>query len=149
METMPMINLGAAAFWIALAAVLIAGGWHKVRREQIRQETLLKLIEKTGGLDEAQVNVLFPPPPIPHHWPPAPHRSDPGAARRVLKGFGAIVLSVAAGLVVFFTVVTAFDAMPMRDGIIGFGVAGLIAAVGIGFFAAAKFATGQASLDGQ
>jgi hypothetical protein len=60
---MEFIGVGAAAFWIALAAVLIAASFNKVRREQVKQDTLLRLIEKTGQLDEAQVKLLFPAPP--------------------------------------------------------------------------------------
>jgi hypothetical protein len=53
------ISLGAAAFWIALAAVLISGSYFHFRRERLRQETLLKLVERTGQLDEQQVKALF------------------------------------------------------------------------------------------
>ena len=38
--------MGVVAFWIALAAVLIAGGWAKTRTEAQKHETLRKLIEK-------------------------------------------------------------------------------------------------------
>lgn len=150
--TMPIISLGAAAFWIALAAVLIAGGWHKVRREQIKQETLLKLVEKTGQLDEAQVKLLFPPPPAPPpNWPPAWHKPhDPTANKRGLQGLGAVVVSLGAGIAVLATVITLFgDAAQKKGALVGFGMAGLIAMVGIGFFVASKFAVGQAPPDGR
>ena len=151
--TMPIISLGAAAFWIALAAVLIAGGWHKARREQLKHETLLKLIEKTGQLDEAQVKLLFPPPPPspPPHWPPAWHKSpDPTATKRGLQGLGAVVVSIAAGLAVLATVIMIFGDVAQKKGaVVGFGMAGLIAMLGIGFFFASKFAVGQAPPDGQ
>ena len=34
-----VISIGAAAFWIAVAAVLISGGYFQFRRERLRQET--------------------------------------------------------------------------------------------------------------
>lgn len=149
--TMPIISLGAAAFWIALAAVLIAGGWHKVRREQLKHETLLKLIEKTGQLDEAQVKLLFPPPPTPppQHWPPAWHKSpDPTATQRGLKGLGAVVISIATGLAVLGAVIGIFgDVAQKEEAVVVFGMAGLIAMVGIGFFFASRFATSPAARD--
>jgi len=96
------ISLGAAAFWIALAAVLIAGGYNKFRREKLKQETLLKIIERTGQLDEAQVKLLFPPPPAysPHERPWWAAPPDPFAGRRALRVGGLIVMAVAAGLAV-------------------------------------------------
>lgn len=150
--TIPIISLGAAAFWIALAAVLIAGGWNKVRREQLKQETLLKLIERTGQLEEAQVKLLFPPPPPPpQQWPPSWHKPhDPTATRRGLKGLGAVVISIGAGIAVLATVLTIFGNPAQKQGaVVGFGLAGLIAMIGIGFFVASKFAVGQAPPDGQ
>jgi len=104
------ISLGAAAFWIALAAVLIAGGYNKFRREKLKQETLLKIIERTGQLDEAQVKLLFPPPPAysPHERPWWAAPPDPFAGRRALRVGGLIVMAVAAGLAVLFTVMLNF-----------------------------------------
>ena len=52
------------AFWIALAAVLIAGGWVKSRNEAEKHETLRRLIEKEGAVDEAQMRALLYPPPL-------------------------------------------------------------------------------------
>lgn len=149
--TIPIISLGAAAFWIALAAVLIAGGWHKVRREQIKQDTLLKLIEKTGQLDEAQVKLLFPPPPSQPHWPPAWHKPpDPTANKRTLQGFGIVVFSVGAGLAVLATVIMVFgDVVQKKDAVVGFGMAGLVAMVGIGLYVAARFGVDQTPPDAQ
>src|SRR5262245_37889137 len=115
-----VIGIGAAAFWIALAAVLIAGGINGVRRERLRQETLLRLVEKTGRLDEEQVKALFPPAPShpPHAWVP-PEQPD---ARRGLKIAGTIVLSLAAGLAVFACVLLALGMTVRQDPIqLGFG----------------------------
>ena len=151
METIPVISLGAAAFWIALAAVLIAGGWHKVRREQIKQETLLRLIEKTGRLDEELVKAMFPPPPPPSPWPPPWHRPpDPTEAKRQMQGFGAVVFAVGVGLAVLATVLKLFGDVPKQEAAITwFGIAGLVVMLGIGLFASSKFAMGPPPPDGQ
>ena len=138
------ISLGAFAFWIALAAVLIAGGWFKTRREQIKQETLLRLVERTGQLDEAQVKLLFPPPPA-GPWPPPWHKPhDPLETQRGLRGLGVFVLFVAAGLAVFFTILlSAGTASQQEAAVPGFGAASIVAFAGLGLLAASKFATGR------
>lgn len=142
------IGLGAAAFWIALAAVLIAGGWHKLRREQLKQETLLRLIERTGTLDEAQVKALFPPPPA-TPWPPAWHlKSDPNEGKLVLRGFGVVITFIAVGVAVLFTVMLNFGTPPQQAAAVpGLGAAGLVACIGLGFLVASKFATSSALRD--
>jgi hypothetical protein len=141
MESIPVISLGAAAFWIALAAVLIANGINGVRRERLRQETLLKLVEKTGQLDEHTVRTLFPtPPPLPPHaFGPPPRQPD---GRRGTMIAGTIVLSIAIGIAVFVTILTQFGPPPMREPVAtvtGYAVASLIACFGGGFFVAARF----------
>jgi len=139
------VSLGAFAFWIALAAVLIAGGWFKTRREQIKQETLLRLVERTGQLDEAQVKLLFPPAPPAGPWPPPWHKPhDPLETQRGLRGLGTVLLFVAAGLAAFFTILLTAGTVSQQEAAIpGFGAASLVAFVGLGFIAASKFATGR------
>lgn len=56
------ISVGAAAFWIALAAVLVAGGWWKSRSEAQKHETIRRIVEKTGQVDEVKLKELFEPP---------------------------------------------------------------------------------------
>jgi hypothetical protein len=141
MESIPVISLGAAAFWIALAAVLIANGINGVRRERLRQETLLKLVEKTGKLDEHTVRTLFPtPPPLPPHvFGPPPRQPD---GRRGMKVAGTIVLSIAAGIAVFVTILTQFAPPPMQTPggtVVGYAIASIVACFGLGFFVAARF----------
>ena len=138
MESIPVISLGAAAFWIALAAVLIANGINRVRREKLRQETLLKLVEKTGRLDEQTVKALFPP-PAPHVFSPPPRQPD---GRRGTKIFGTIMLSIAVGIAIFITIITEYGPPQMQDPIgtvIAYAVAALVACLGIGLFVAARF----------
>jgi len=94
--------MGVVAFWIALAAVLIAGGWANTRREAQKHETLRKLIEKGGAIDEAQIRALFYP-PIPSGVPWWVKPRTQGDAYRGLRVVGTIAMCVAIGLIVFFT----------------------------------------------
>jgi hypothetical protein len=133
-----VIGIGAAAFWIALAAVLITGGYFNFRRERLRQETLLRLVEKTGQLDEQQIRALYPPPPpLPAHvWGP-PEYPD---GRRILKVFGTVALSFAAGLAIFFLILFNMGTPGMQlNAIWGFAWSALIACFGVGLFVAARF----------
>lgn len=138
------IELGAAAFWIALAAVLIANGWNATRRAADKQQTLLRLVEKTGQIDEEQLKLIFPP-PQPSAWthlqPPSKPPGDGYHDGRIaMKVVGTILLSIAAGLLILFTIVAIFSSGPVPDeGFLAFGVVGLIAALGTGFFIGARF----------
>jgi hypothetical protein len=132
------ISLGAAAFWLALAAVMIASGWFKLRREAQKQQTLLHLIEKTGQLDEQHVKTLFPPPPpLPPHWFKPPERPS---GRAVLRVFGTIVLSIATGLAILFNILHRLGTpVQQEDAVVGFAVASLVACFGVGLFVASRF----------
>jgi hypothetical protein len=150
-SVVPVISLGAAAFWIALAAVLIAGSYFKWRREAQKQQTLLRLVERTGQLDEQQVKLLFPPPPppgpLPPHWFPPP---NPDAGRQMARIFGTLALSVAVGLTIFFTIRFNFGtALQQENAITGFGAASLIACVGVGLFIATRFMAKPVNRDRQ
>lgn len=138
MESVPVISLGAAAFWIALAAVMIMGGYFNWKREKTRQETLLRLVERTGQLDEQQVKALFPPAPPaqPHVWTPP----EPPDTRRGLKALGTVAFSFAVGLAIFFSILFRMGTPAMKqNAIYGFGWSALIACVGIGIFVASRF----------
>ena len=91
------MDLGAAAFWIFLAAIIIAGIWRKKHVEAMRHETVRFLIEKNQKLDEAQLAQLINPPP-----PPSPEWLSPqhtlGDGWRVLRVFGTILIFIALGL---------------------------------------------------
>jgi hypothetical protein len=127
----PVVSLAWAAFWIALAAVIISGRWLKVRREALKYDTIVRLAEKTGRIDEEQFKLLFPPPhPLPRHWFAPP---EPGQGRMVLRVFGTIVLSVALGLGAVFLVVS----MRPIDG--GAGLVIILAFFGAGLFVASRF----------
>jgi hypothetical protein len=135
------ISLGAFAFWIALAAVLISGSWFKFRREALKQETLLRLIEKTGQIDEQQIKALFPPPPppgpLPPHWFQPP---DAGAGRTLARIFGTLVLSVAAGLAILFTILFQYGTpLQQENAVVGYGATAIVTCVGLGLFIATRY----------
>jgi hypothetical protein len=130
-SVVPVVSLAWAAFWIALAAVIISGRWLKARREALKYDTIVRLAEKTGRIDEEQFKLLFPPPhPLPRHWFAPP---EPGQGRMVLRVFGTIVLSVALGLGAVFLVVS----MRPIDG--GAGLVIILAFFGAGLFVASRF----------
>jgi len=146
-----VISIGAAAFWIALAAVMIASGYFKLRREAQKQQTLLRLMERTGQLDEQQVKLLFPPPPAysPHERPWWAAPPDPLAGQRAMRVGGLIVTALAAGIAVL--------SFALRYGTVNqqdvaqpwLGVAGLLGCLGLGLLVASLFATGPARKDGR
>jgi hypothetical protein len=130
-SVIPVVSLAWAAFWIALAAVIISGRWLKARREALKYDTIVRLAEKTGRIDEEQFKLLFPPPhPLPRHWFAPP---EPGQGRMVLRVFGTIALSVALGLGTVFLVVST---RPI-DGGVGFMI--ILAFFGAGLFVASRF----------
>jgi len=89
------MDMGAAAFWVFLAAVVIAINWRNKHRETMKYEMVRFLIEKNEKLDEKQISELLNPPP-----PPAPEWlvHKPGYAYRGLRATGAVILFLALGL---------------------------------------------------
>ncbi len=75
---------GALGFWIFLAAIIVAGVWEKSRREAEKHETLRRLVEKTGTIDEAKLKELFSP--------AEDEKSRPGTAYRALRITGTILM---------------------------------------------------------
>jgi hypothetical protein len=136
-----VISVGAAAFWIALAAVIISGRWYKLRREALKHETIRHMIEKTGRIDEAQLKELFPAPPppgpLPPHWFQPPEQ---GVGYRTMRVFGTLALFVALGLAICFSILYRFGDPSWRlDAPNGFGVASVVALLGVGLFVASRF----------
>lgn len=131
---MEIINLGPAAFWIMFAAIVIAGDWFRVRKETLRHETLRRIIERTGQIDEAQLKALIQSPsPGWLHDPPV------GAGYRLLRVAGTIVMSVALGLTVFFSILWLSSPARHDNAMIGFASASVIGVIGVGLFFASRF----------
>jgi len=126
------IDMGAAAFWIALAAVLIASGWFRSRKEQMKHETIRRIVEKSGRIDEEQLKALFQPPAP--DWP----EPQPGAGYRALWIIGVLVIFFAAGLAAFAGIGLAIlgeeaELQPV------FAIAGGIAIFGSGLIFCSRF----------
>jgi hypothetical protein len=139
-----MINLGAAAFWLALAAVLVAGGWFRSRTEAQKHETLRRMIDKTGAVDEQRLAELFRSAAPPSGWTnPELWKmpvSPPGENRKNALVVGALLISIAAGLAVLFLILGATGVQSPRVSSIGFAIAAMIAVFGLGMFAVSRFA---------
>jgi len=121
-----------AAFWIALAAVLISGEWFRSRREAMKHETLRLMVEKTGRADEAQLRELFPLP----HWS---RQRTPGVEYRTMRVLGTLALFAALGLAVCFSILYVGYPGWRLDASIGFGVASVVAFLGVGLLVASRF----------
>ena len=48
-----------SGFWIFMAAIVVAGIWKEQREKAEKHETLRRIVEKTGTLDEAKLKELF------------------------------------------------------------------------------------------
>ena len=93
--------IGAAGFWLAVAAMIVAVVWSRSRREQMKHETLRKIVEKTGQVDEEQLKALLQPPTPDwshHAWGRVP---EPGGGYRALRILGVLTCFFAVGLSVF------------------------------------------------
>jgi hypothetical protein len=90
--------MAVAAFWIALAAVLVAGSWKRKNLEQMRHETLRALIEKGGDVDPQTMKDLLHPPQAPQPAGHAWHRQQPGDGRRVARILGTILMIIGPGV---------------------------------------------------
>jgi hypothetical protein len=122
------MDLGVVAFWLAVAAVLIAGGWFKSRSEAQKHATLRAIIEKNGTADEAQVRALFGPPSA---------QPVPGDFFALLRVIGTIVMCTAVGLLIFFAIYR--QAVNLQDGTIGLAAAFIVGGVGVGFLLASRW----------
>jgi hypothetical protein len=130
------MSIGAAAFWFALAAVLIAGGWFKSRSEALKHETLRQLAGRTGNVDEAQLRALLAPPPAPPMVCPPPPR--PGNAYRLLRINGVVVASLGLGGMLACWLLCGFGAGP--EALIGVAISSVPVAFGVGLFLSSRFA---------
>ena len=95
-------RMEVAAFWIGLAAVLVAGIWRKKHAEQVRQETLRLLIQKDGTLSPDVLKELLNPKPP--EWNPQTlalmgmKKWEPGESRRIMRLWGSILMIAGPGV---------------------------------------------------
>ena len=134
------MDLGAAAFWIFLAAIIVAGIWRKKHSEAMRHETARFLIEKNQKIDDAQLKELLNPTPPPARSGCSPSHK-PGEGYRVLRIFGTICMFVALGL----AIAGIWRGMILglhEEAVMGIATAvPIVAMVGIGLFVASRFVT--------
>jgi hypothetical protein len=92
--------MGVAAFWIAVAVIMVAGRWRDKAKAQMRHETVRLLIEKGEPLDGEQIRELLNPTPRPlpanHPWlrPPPPRPSG----YKMFRIFGALLMIASPGV---------------------------------------------------
>jgi hypothetical protein len=134
-----MDSVGDLGFWIFVAALVVGNMWKESRQKAEKHETLRRIMEKTGTIDEAKLKELFSDAPA--------DESKPGTGYRALRVSGAIVMFTGAGIATFVlmaAVLAKIFAAPMLDdtsGMIGVvGVAAGIATFGLGLFLSSRFA---------
>ena len=125
---------GAATFWLFIAAAAVAGSWEKARRNAEKHETMRRIIEKTGTVDEAKLKELFNARGT--DWA----GGAPGDAYRALRIVGVIIMGAAAGVAVLFFGLGHGDVISRAASAIGMSVAGGVAMLGLGFFFSSRFA---------
>jgi hypothetical protein len=128
-------DFGALGFWLFVAAIVVASTWAKSRQEAEKHETLRRLVEKTGVIDEAALKALFSQ--------PSPDESPPGYGYRALRVSGTIVLFAAAGIATFFLIAAGLgkvfgDVIDWWYG--GLAISAGLAILGFGLFFASRFA---------
>jgi hypothetical protein len=134
-----IMDLGALGFWIFLAAVVVGGMWSEARKKTEKHETLRRIVEKTGTIDEAKWKELFKEAPS--------EEPKPGSGYRLTRVLGTIIMfggagiatciSIAMGLAKVFEVQNLLDDI---DQIIPMlGVSAGIAMIGLGVFFSSRF----------
>ena len=125
METV-FVNTGAgvaaAAFWLFLAIIVVAGMWYDMRRREAQHETLRRLAESGQTLDPHLMDRLL-------------SVSGGGNAARELFVWGVVMLFVAPGVAVL-AVFIGWQYAPALLPLLG--VAILIAFIGLGLIVASR-----------
>ena len=86
-------------FWIFIAAIVVAGMWKDARQKAELHETLRRIVEKTGTVDEVKLKELFTE---------ASEESTPGYGYRAARVTGTIAMFVGAAIATFFWIVAGF-----------------------------------------
>jgi hypothetical protein len=126
--------MGAAAFWISLAAFLIAGMYFRSRNEAAKHETLRHLVEKTGQVNESQLKSLFEPPPNAFTRLPVP-----GGGYRAMRIVGLLLIFIAAGSGILFAVIGLTGTQPWSRAAIGCASSIMPAFLGAALFLGSRF----------
>jgi len=143
--------MAVAAFWLALAAVLIANRWRARYIEAERHETIRLIIEKEPHVDLAKIKDLLYPPPRPFALPPnhpLMRKPDPRERYGLMRVWGTILMIGAVGvgaLIVGIGLAKGLSAaIPF-----GVGVTVFLFLAGVGLFHSARFILRRANADEQ
>ena len=119
-------GLASLAFWGFIAAVVVAGIWYDIRKKEAQQETVRRLIESGQPLDEKVVDKLL-----------AAQEDQSDRPDRAYLLAAVIVLPISVGLAILGWVLgMAYPEAQLPL----FGVAALVACVGLGLLAASRMA---------
>jgi hypothetical protein len=131
--------MALVAFWIALAAVLIAGSWRRKHLEAMRHETIRMLIQKEGPVNIEQVKeLLYPrPAPLPAGHPWARVRT-PTDTYRNFRMAGSILMISAFGV---GALIAGIGLANGKDEVViaAIGTIIFVFLIGAGFFFASRF----------
>jgi hypothetical protein len=122
-------DIGALGFWLFVAALVVGGMWKESRQQAEKHETLRRIVEKTGVIDEAALKELFSP----------AEESKPSVSYRGLRIAGTIIMFAGAGVAVFFLIPTLIG-NPIEWWYGGLAVAAGISLLGLGVFFSSRFA---------
>ncbi len=86
-------DAGALGFWLFIAAIVAIGIWADSRKNSEKHETLRRIMEKTGVVDEVKMRELFKP-AASNGWSVNPS----GDGYRALRVTGTIVIFIAVGI---------------------------------------------------
>jgi len=122
---------GNFGFWIFVAALIVGGMWKEQRDKAEKHETLRRIMEKTGTLDEAKLKELFDE--------ATSDDRKPGYVYRNLRIWGTVVMFIGAAMALFFLIPTLIG-HPIEWWYGGVSIASGVALVGFGIFFSSRFA---------
>ena len=139
---MESVELAALGFWMFVAVVVVAMIWRGSREKAEKHETLRRIVEKTGTIDEAKLKALFAEPPS------AQCNPKPGGGYRALRIGGTIIMFIGGGVFTFFSLVLGLfivlgktSELPELENIAPLFAVGIgIAFAGYGLFFASRYA---------
>jgi len=134
------IDIGAAAFWLMVAAIVLGGNWRRKHFEALRHETLRLLIEKNPKIDEAQLAELINPKPVYNPYAlPSSSQLKPGDGYRAVRATGVIFICLAIGMSIAATWVWMERGRAATESLVGWTP--IAAMLGIGLFIASGYLT--------
>lgn len=124
-----------AAFWMFIAACVVAGTWEKIRKNAEKHATLRLMYEKTGVIDEAKLKDLFNQKSS-NDW----LKTTPGDGFRALRVGGTVVMGLGGAAAVLFLALGQFSVISSHASTGGICVAAAVAFFGMALFFSSRFA---------